>query len=377
MATITEARVKKMIAAVPQVNRDAVRRFDEENKASGLVISSRLNYLRALSLLASHVNKPFKEMKKEDIVSWVSGLELAPSTINLYKALSKRFFQWLYGCEKREYPDVVKWITTKRGKRNTIEVLTLDEVKRMTETATNQRDRALIMLAYESGCRADEILKIKIRDVKMDKYGAVCMVNGKTGGRRIRLIDAVPDMQLWIGMHPEKDNPDAPLWIAQRKGYDLRYVQFYTILTQAGKKAGIKKRVYPHLLRHSRLTELATKLTDSELKVFAGWQGDSRMPGVYIHLSGADIDKKILGIHGLVEEKEKVEERPLTPRMCPRCETKNPATAKFCSTCSAVLDLKTAITLDDAKRQPGDVMNELIKDPEVMALLERKISEMS
>ena len=316
------------------------------------------------------------DMTKDDIVVWVNSMEREPNTVNLYMVCIKRFFQWLYGCEKREYPEVVKWIATRRTKKNNIEVLTLDEVKRMAESTNNQRDRALIMALYESAARADELLKMKIRDIKMDRYGAVCMVNGKTGSRRIRLVDAVPDIQLWINIHPEKDNPDAPVWITQKRGDDLRYTQFYNILTQAGKKAGIKKRVHPHLLRHSRLTELATKLTDSELKVFAGWGADSRMPGVYIHLSGADIDKKILSIHGLVEEEERVEDRPLTPKKCPRCEIENPPTAKFCYRCSAILDIKTALELQEATESIDEVWSKVLEDKEVIQLLLRKRDEL-
>ena len=359
-----ESLIKTAINSIPEAHRGEVEKFDRENKARELTISTRRNYLKALKSLTSHIDKPFTEMEKGDVMDWVNYLECGASTVALYKVCIKRFFQWLYDCEKREYPDVVKWITTKRAKRNNVEVLSLDEVKKMAEVTTNQRDRAMIMALYESAARADELLKMKIRDIKIDRYGAVCMVNGKTGSRRIRLVDSVPDLQLWMNMHPEKDNPDVPLWITHKPGRDLKYSQFRNIVVQLGKKARIKKNVHPHLLRHSRLTELATKLTDSELKVFAGWGADSSMPGVYIHLSGADIDKKILGIHGLVEEEEKVEDRPLTPKKCPRCEIKNPPTAKFCYRCSAVLDIKAALELEDAHKAPDEWMDRVLGDKE-------------
>jgi len=53
--------------------------------------------------------------------------------------------------------------------------------------------------------------------VQFDKYGAVVIVNGKTGMRRIRLIECVPDLQLWINMHPLRDDPKALLFITDRK----------------------------------------------------------------------------------------------------------------------------------------------------------------
>jgi integrase len=56
------------------------------------------------------------------------------------------------------------------------------------------------------------------------------------------------------------------------------------------------RRVYPHLLRHSRATHLAKFLTESQLKAYFGWTQDSKMTRIYIHLSGKDVDEAILRI---------------------------------------------------------------------------------
>jgi len=56
--------------------------------------------------------------------------------------------------------------------------------------------------------------------------------------RRIRIIDAVPDLQLWLNMHPRDDAPNAPLWITP-KGGALSYTQAHAICTKAGEAAGL------------------------------------------------------------------------------------------------------------------------------------------
>ncbi len=365
MPVTSEKQLQKLIDTASEANQDAIKRFNKEKKALGLKLLTRCNYVIALRSFTSHVNKGFDDVTKDDVVDWLSSLDLSQHTENMYKTNLKKFFQWYYGCEDDEYPDIVRWIKSKQPKKRTIDILTPDEIKRMVDVCDNQRDRALMMTLYESGCRAGEILDVKVKDVQFDQYGAICMVNGKTGGRRIRLIDATPDLRLWINMHPEKDNPDAPLWIKHRRGRGkLGYDGLFELLRKLRKEAGIKKKVHPHLLRHSRLTELAKELTDSQLKVFAGWEADSRMPGVYIHLSGADIDKKILGIHGLAEEEERVEDRPLTPKKCPRCEIDNPPTAKFCYRCSAVLDIKAALELEEAHKSPDEWLDHVLGDKE-------------
>ncbi len=45
-----------------------------------------------------------------------------------------------------------------------------------------------------------------------DKYGAVLMVTGKTGDRRIRLVASTLTLQSWLNDHPIKNDPEAYLW---------------------------------------------------------------------------------------------------------------------------------------------------------------------
>jgi integrase len=77
----------------------------------------------------------------------------------------------------------------------------------------NPRDKALISVLYESGCRIGEILSLKIRNVEFDNNGAVLIVNGKTGQRRVRLIHSVPRLMAWLEHHPKNNDPDTSLWV--------------------------------------------------------------------------------------------------------------------------------------------------------------------
>ena len=70
----------------------------------------------------------------------------------------------------------------------------------------------MISILYESGCRIGEILNMRIRNVEFDANGAVLIVNGKTGQRRVRLIHSVPRLVTWLEHHPERD-PKAFLWV--------------------------------------------------------------------------------------------------------------------------------------------------------------------
>jgi hypothetical protein len=122
-------------------------------------------------------------------------------------------------------------------------------------------------------------------------------------------------------------------------------------LVSVAKRAGLKKKVYPHLFRHSRLTLNAKFMTEAELCVFAGWKPGSPQTRVYVHLSGVDIDDKILAHYGLREKKtlEKAE-KTLKPILCPRCSEVNPATGRFCFKCGSYLTLDEALKAEEEKK---------------------------
>ena len=99
------------------------------------------------------------------------------------------------------------------------------------------------------------------------------IVNDKTGSRRIRIITSVPVLASWIENHSLRDDPDAPLWInlsTRNRYHILTYEGAKAVLKRTAKRAGLKKRIYPHLFRHSRATRLANALTEAQLKKLFG-----------------------------------------------------------------------------------------------------------
>ncbi len=87
------------------------------------------------------------------------------------------------------------------------------------------------------------------------------------------------------------------------------------LVKEMAQKAGLRKRVYPHLFRHSRATELANVLTDQQMKQYFGWGKDSAMVGRHTHLSGKETDKAILEYYGEHKSEMPKEENPFEPEM--------------------------------------------------------------
>ena len=126
----------------------------------------------------------------------------------------------------------------------------------------------------------------------------------------------------------------------------------------------------------SLLTIAKRGFNEMELRIFAGWTKESNMPATYLHLSGADIEKKILAKNGIIEDDSKEREHELKPIECPRCKTKNPIGAKYCMTCPLILDQKTAFEVDQDKTMFNmEMMKAALTDPKILEKIAKAIEE--
>jgi integrase len=372
-------------------NKSLILKFKDKAISFGLSMHRVLFYVIRLTVLARSIPKGFDEMTMEDMertVSWIETSEYESWTKHDFKVTLKKFFQWLRNYEwySKEYPPEVRWIKTtlKSNKRKLPEdILTKEEVRSLIQTASNPRDKAFISVLYESGCRIGEIMNIKRKNVSFDKYGAQVIVpEGKTGPRRIRLIQSISYLEAWLGCHPRRDDPEAPLWVTvgnNNKGKTIGYQTIRKMLRQTAEKAGIKKRVNPHAFRHARATHLASELTMPLQCEYFGWVQGSKAPATYIHLSGKDLDRALLKMYGKLPEEE---ENNIIK--CPRCNEINQEINRFCSNCGLPFDLKGLADIEDERGKYDDMMSKIMvrltQNPqvkkEIMEALknERKIS---
>ncbi len=297
------------------------------------------------------MGRPFSEATREDLRELLRRIEEQPvseATKMDDRTFVKKFFGWLRGR------DFVRDIKVGRWSNRIIPEDVLDpvDVNTMVEACTRIRDRAIVMTLYESGARPQEFLGLKVGSVEFDEYGAVLHLPcGKTGMRRVRVMAAAPLLARYLEQHPFREDPDAPLWLTESTNYrnrPLSWVRLNRLLKEVAKRAGIRKRVRAYLFRHSRATHLATILTEAEMCQFFGWVQGSDMPRVYVHLSGRDVDEKLLEVAGL---KKRDGRRLLRPKVCPRCGASNPPNAEFCGRCGMVLDERAAMELEGMWRR--------------------------
>jgi integrase len=374
-------RIKKSDLS-PKV-KSKIDQFQRDCTAEGVGPARILRYLNDLPKIAKFLGKNFEKATTDDIkraVREIEKLNLSYASKLELKRTIKRFYKWLNGGE--DQPECIRWLKTGEKRSNNKmpeDLLTEEEIKKMIELAFNPRDRALLSLLWESGCRAGEILTMQIKHIAFEDNLTRITVNGKTGPRRVPIIYSTPYLSEWLRNHPFKEDPEAYLWMgigSVGRNKMLNYAAFRKMIADVAIRAEVKKRVNPHNFRHSRSTYLAKHLTEAQMTQYLGWVMGSDMPATYVHLSGRDMDDAILKLNG---ERPKVEENvqsSLAPRKCPRCTMLNTATGRFCIRCGAVLDMDTAIKMQDEIKKIDDKFSEVLDDPEVREVILKKIIAM-
>ncbi|AIY90462.1 TPA_asm: integrase [Geoglobus acetivorans pleomorphic virus 1] len=350
--------------------------FKKSLLAEGIGRLRIARYLSILRVVANWIEKPMDEWGEKEIVDVLSRLEemdYAVGTKNEYRKAMRKFFKWLHG-EDWKYLKLLKKI--RKPEKKPV-VLSEGEIIEMIEAADNPRDKALIAVGYEGGFRIGELGNLKIKDIiwvnsSNGELKARVKVKGKTGERVVPLVLSAQYLWRWLENHPNRDDPESYVFcsLSQRNwGEPMQYQSFRKIIEKVARQAGIKKRVYPHILRHSRATVLANHLTEAQMCEYFGWVQGSGMPAIYVHLSGRDIDKAIDKLYGLEDEER--EDTGVKPKKCPRCGYLNAPTDFYCGRCALILDESKRVELEmEEMKFMKEVMD--MMDPETI----RKAKEM-
>jgi site-specific recombinase XerD len=325
-------------------NKEAIKSFKRDLALADMSDAWLQKLTAHLKVIAEHVSDTrFEDMDEDDLkdlVEWVQSRDVSDATVNAYKQVIKRFWRWLFDLPKGQHPEMTAWINTTGPKDNDTlpsDLLTVEEVNNLIDGCRNDRDRAFIALLWETGARIGELIDLTVSDLDDNTHGMKVVIEGKTGARRLPLVDSVPYLNRWLNRHPNP-NDDAPLWCKLQDAYDTLSYHYIRqkLLVRAKERAGIDKPVNPHHFRHSRATYLANKYTEAQLCEWFGWVQGSDVPAKYVHLSGRDIDNAYYELHGLETPDEDDEDDTVTK--CPRCEELNESDAAFCMRCGFALD---------------------------------------
>jgi integrase/recombinase XerD len=365
-----QARLDGLVdPGVSEPNRELITGFIDWCFSNRIGEHRAVKYISTLKHIAIDLNIDFDKVTKKEMEAYIGRLERSDKsnwTKHDYKIAVKKFYTWLNGGKESDLTDWIKTTLSKKETRMPEELLIEEEVLELIGAAKSPRDKALIALMWDVGARIGEIASIKIKNLTFDEYGMSVLLNGKTGPRRVRAVWSIQYIMSWLEMHPDKKNNNAMLWV-NSENKPISYQAVRKQLIRITNRAGINKKITPHLFRHSRATFLARHLTEAEMNIYFGWVQGSDMAATYVHLSGRDVDKSILKAHGIIVEEDN--NKPKV-QQCPRCKAVNGPEALFCFKCGAAMTLKTAMSIEADKSEIStELMTAILKDPGVLAAI--------
>ena len=180
-----------------------------------------------------------------------------------------------------------KYIQYPRKEMHLPEVLSQDEIRRLFAVCSNLKHKAILLLFYSTAMRIGEVLNLKIEDIDSQRM----VINVRQGkGKRDRIIPLSPNTLNLLRIYFKEFRPKVYLFNGQFSDqYSSTSIQQF--LHMYARRAGIKKRVYPHLLRHCSATHLYESGTEIAIiqKILGHKQQKTTM--IYTHLSNRAISQ--------------------------------------------------------------------------------------
>lgn len=167
-------------------------------------------------------------------------------------------------------------------------VLSRAEARRLLRAVHNPKHVAILALAYSSGLRVSEVVRLRHTDLDRDR-GLLVVRGGKGRKDRTTLLSstALGLLDAWLPRRPRSE------WLfpGARRGRPLSTRSVQKVVARAARLAGIEKSVTPHVLRHSFATHLLEDGTDLRLIQELLGHASVRTTEIYTHVSRRHLER--------------------------------------------------------------------------------------
>lgn len=169
-------------------------------------------------------------------------------------------------------------------------VLSKSEIISIIRQCTNIKHRCILSVIYSAGLRRSELIDLRVTDI-LSERNQVLIHNAKGNKDRYSLLS--PHLLSELRVYYKKYKPKQWLFEGRMPGSKYSETSIRNILNIASKKAGIKRRITPHMLRHSFATHLLEQGVDLRyIQVLLG-HSSSKTTEIYTHVSNQEIGKII------------------------------------------------------------------------------------
>ena len=261
-------------------------------------------YSHGLSRFLNHLREKgvqeIRDVGKFDVRGFLLALKkenLSAKTIVRNLVAIRTFFRFLVQegiletnpVEDLESPKVAKTLP---------EILTLKEIEQLLEqpnlqTPLGMRDRAMLEMLYATGMRVSELTHLPTHQVNLE--GGYVLLYGK--GSKERIVPLGSESIKWVTLYLKESRgilakgKESPFLFINRSGKGMSRQGLWKNLKNYTRRAGLRKRITPHLLRHSFASHLLEGGADLRSVQMMLGHADISSTQIYTHVTGERLKK--------------------------------------------------------------------------------------
>lgn len=260
-------------------------RMMHDLELAGYVPKTRLTYLNAIRDFAMHYRRSPEELGPDHVRGWVGKLttegKVGPQRIRQHLAALK----FLY-TKTLWKPENVSFLSWPSDPERLPVVLSAEEVEKLLQALEHPTYRVFYTLAYATGLRLREACRLETRDIHSAR-GVIHVRHSNAKRKKERFVMLSPRLLAILREYWSLIRPPAPWLFASSTGRCLNADMARRALKLAAAKAGLEKKVTPHVLRHSFATHLLEGGTDLRvIQVLLG-HGSIKTTTRYVRVSSA------------------------------------------------------------------------------------------
>lgn len=232
-------------------------------------------------------------VQRGDIVDFLGSLYrkgLDSRSVARHLVTIRNFFRFAL-MEGHITDDPAATIESPKFRQSLPEFLSVEEVDRLlqqpdTHSVVGIRDRAMIELMYSCGLRVSELCGLRVADLQREEGCLRCV--GK--GNKERLVPVGRQALEMVQRYLRDARPvllregSSPFLFLGQTGQGMSRVAFWKLLRDYGRKAGLRKSLTPHMLRHSFATHLLDRGADlRSVQIMLG-HSDISTTQIYTHV---------------------------------------------------------------------------------------------